>query len=106
MCDRYHDQNAAQWVFEDSPFAPVGIKPGSKDQRCFLRDTSAAIAALARDDPFVVGFAVYTPVGSEPELAGLLPAQFKMLAQRDGDLGSRLSGAARRSFLSVFRQFA
>ena len=51
-----------------------------------------------RDDPFVVGVAVYTPVGSEAELADLLPAQFKMLPQRHGDLGSRLSGAAEDLF--------
>jgi len=77
---------------------PLESEEAAEISRCFLRDTSAAIAALARDDPFVVGFAVYTPVGSEPELAGLLPAQFKMLAQRDADLGSRLSGAAEDLF--------
>jgi glycosyltransferase A (GT-A) superfamily protein (DUF2064 family) len=49
-------------------------------------------------DESVVGVAVYTPVGSEAELAELLPAQFKMLAQRHGDLGSRLSGAAEDLF--------
>lgn len=66
--------------------------------RCFLRDTSAAIEALMCDDPFMVGVAVYTPVGSEAELADLLPAHFKMLAQRHGDLGSRLSSAAEDLF--------
>lgn len=73
---------------------PLQSEEAAEISRCFLRDTSAAIEALRRDDPFVVGVAVYTPVGSEPELAELLPAQFKMLAQRHGDLGSRLSAAA------------
>ena len=66
--------------------------------RCFLRDTSAAIEALMHDDPFMMGVAVYTPVGSEAELADLLPAHFKMLAQRHGDLGLRLAGAAEDLF--------
>jgi uncharacterized protein len=77
---------------------PLQAEEGAEISRCFLRDTSAAIEALMGDDPFVVGVAVYTPVGSEPELAELLPAQFKMLAQRHGDLGSRLSGAAEDLF--------
>jgi rSAM/selenodomain-associated transferase 1 len=77
---------------------PLQAEEAAKISSCFLRDTSAAIEALMRDDPFVVGAAVYTPVGSEAELEGLLPSQFKMLAQRDGDLGSRLSGAAEDLF--------
>jgi uncharacterized protein len=77
---------------------PLQSEEAAEISRCFLRDTSAAIEALMRDDRFVVGVAVYTPVGSEPELADLLPAQFKMLAQRQGDLGSRLSGATEDLF--------
>ena len=77
---------------------PLQSEEAAEISRCFLRDTSAAIEALMRDDPFVVGVAVYTPVGSEAELADLLPAHFKMLTQRQGDLGSRLSGAAEDLF--------
>ena len=77
---------------------PLESEEAAELSRCFLRDTSAAISALARHDPLVVGFAVYTPVGSEPELKGLLPTQFQMLAQRDGDLGLRFSGAAEDLF--------
>jgi rSAM/selenodomain-associated transferase 1 len=77
---------------------PLQSEEAAEISRCFLRDTSAAIEALMRDDPFVVGVAVYTPVGSEPELASLLPEQFKILAQRHGDLGSRLSGATEDLF--------
>jgi uncharacterized protein len=46
----------------------------------------------------VVGIAAYTPIGSEPELVELLPAEFKMLAQRPGDLGARLSGVTEDLF--------
>jgi rSAM/selenodomain-associated transferase 1 len=77
---------------------PLLSEEAAEISRCFLRDTSAVIETLMRDDQFAVGVAVYTPVGSEPELAELLPAQFKMLAQRHGDLGSRLSGAAEDLF--------
>ena len=77
---------------------PLESEEAAEISRCFLRDTSSAIEALMRDDPSVVGVAVYTPVGSEPELAELLPAQFKMVAQRHGHLGSRLSGAAEDLF--------
>ena len=77
---------------------PLQSEEAAEISRCFLRDTSATIEALKRDDQFVVGVAVYTPVGSEAELAELLPAQFKMVPQRHGDLGSRLSGAAEDLF--------
>ena len=61
--------------------------------RCFLRDTTAAIQALIRQDPFMIGVAIYTPLGSETELAELLPEGFKMIAQREGNLSARLAGA-------------
>ena len=77
---------------------PLESEEAAEISRCFLRDTSSAIEAVMRDDQSVVGVAVYTPIGSEPELAELLPARFKMLAQRHGDLGSRLSGATEDLF--------
>jgi len=77
---------------------PLQSEEAAEISRCFLRDTSATVEALMRADQFVVGVAAYTPVGSEPELAELLPAQFKMLAQRQGDLGSRLTGVTEDLF--------
>jgi len=77
---------------------PLQSEEAAEISRCFLRDTSATIEALMRDDQFVLGVAAYTPVGSEPELMELLPAEFKMLAQRHGDLGSRLSGVTEDLF--------
>src|SRR5260370_25988691 len=65
---------------------------------CFLKDTSATIEGLRNEDPFAVGVAVYTPVGTESELEPLLPPGFKMIAQRETDFGNRLLGAIQDLF--------
>lgn len=77
------------------PFSP---EEAAGISSCFLKDTSATIEALRREDPFVVGVAVYTPLGSETELEPLLPPQFKMIAQREIEFGARLLGAIRDLF--------
>src|SRR6266702_5064708 len=77
---------------------PLSPEEADSISRCFLRDTSQAIEALSQEDPFVVGVAVYTPVGSEADLAELLPPGFKMIAQREGGFGTRLLGAAEDLF--------
>jgi uncharacterized protein len=79
---------------------PFSLEDAANISRCFLKDTSAAIEALSREKPFVVGVAVYTPVGSESDLEELLPSGFKMIAQREGDFGTRLLGAI-QDLLSV-----
>jgi rSAM/selenodomain-associated transferase 1 len=56
---------------------------------CFIRDLSRTIGTLAEAGD-VTGYAVYTPVGSEPALRRLLPAHFQLLSQVDGDFGERL----------------
>jgi rSAM/selenodomain-associated transferase 1 len=56
---------------------------------CFLRDVAATIGALTRDGD-VSGYAVYTPAGSEQSLRRLLPADFRLVLQGEGDLGARL----------------
>lgn len=56
---------------------------------CFIADLSATIAAVAEGGR-ASGHAVYTPVGTEAELAGLLPDGFGLVPQGDGDLGARL----------------
>lgn len=60
---------------------------------CFIRDLSATIDELARNDRDVVGYAVYTPIGSETRLQTLLPGGFHLLPQSDGGLGERLLNA-------------
>jgi len=61
---------------------------------CFIRDLAATIAELTRDDD-VTGYAVYTPAGSEPALRALLPADFLLQLQCDGDFGTRVETATR-----------
>jgi uncharacterized protein len=56
---------------------------------CFIRDLSATIQELTEDGD-VAGCAVYTPLGSEPALQRLLPANFHLTPQGEGDLGARL----------------
>src|SRR5438046_2865842 len=61
---------------------------------CFIRDLSATIDDVARDGS-AVGYAVYTPAGTEAELTQLLPPTFRLLPQCEGDFGVRLAAAAR-----------
>ncbi len=56
---------------------------------CFIRDLSRTIASLA-DDGDVTGYAIYTPLGTEPALRQLLPRGFRLLPQCDGEFGVRL----------------
>jgi uncharacterized protein len=58
---------------------------------CFIRDLAHTIHSLGGD---ATPYAIYTPVGTEPELRSLLPPSFRLLPQRDGDFGTRLSHAA------------
>ena len=66
---------------------------------CFIRDLSATIQTLMHGGE-VTGYAVYTPPGSEAALSALLPDGFRLLAQRDGDLSTRL-GAASAELLAI-----
>jgi uncharacterized protein len=77
---------------------PLSSEEGASISRCFLRDTCAAIETLSQEDPFVVGVAIYTPVGSEADLQQILPPAFRMIAQREGGFGVRLSGATEDLF--------
>jgi rSAM/selenodomain-associated transferase 1 len=61
---------------------------------CFIRDLSSTIAEVA-DEGGAVGYAVYTPAGTEAELRRLLPASFQLLPQCDGEFGTRLAAATR-----------
>jgi hypothetical protein len=77
---------------------PLSSEEAASISRCFLKDTSAAIEALSHEDPFVVGVAIYTPVGTEATIGKFLPPGFKMIAQREGSFGTRLSGATEDLF--------
>jgi len=61
---------------------------------CFIRDLAATVGELTRGDD-AIGYAVYTPAGTERALRALLPADFRLLLQCEGDFGTRLSTAMR-----------
>ena len=61
---------------------------------CFIRDLAATIGDLTHDGS-AVGYAVYTPRGTEDTLRPLLPRSFGMHAQCDGEFGVRLATAMR-----------
>jgi len=61
---------------------------------CFIRDLAATIEEVTQDGS-AVGYAVYTPAGTESVLRKLLPPEFRLLLQRTGDLGARLAAATR-----------
>src|SRR5436189_4754275 len=48
---------------------------------CFLRDTTAAIAAISSEG-HARGIAVYTPIGEERVYEGILPDNFELVPQR------------------------
>lgn len=61
---------------------------------CFIRDIAATVSDVARTTG-AVGYAVYTPAGSEDVLRGLLPPDFALLPQCDGDFGVRVAASMR-----------
>lgn len=67
---------------------PLRPEDCSAISACFIRDLAGTIQSLGSD---VAPYAIYTPVGTEPALRTLLPPSFRLLPQRDGDFGTRLS---------------
>src|SRR5262245_61637391 len=56
---------------------------------CFIRDLATTIDGVSRSGD-VVGYAAYTPLGSEQALRKLLPESFHLQYQGEGDFGERL----------------
>lgn len=61
---------------------------------CFIRDLTSTIDEVTQAGS-AVGYAVYTPAGTEGPLRRLLPPSFRMLPQCEGDFGVRLANAMR-----------
>ena len=61
---------------------------------CFIRDLANTIDEVAQDGT-AVGYAVYTPAGTETALRKLLPPSFRLLLQTGEDFGTRLVNAMR-----------
>jgi rSAM/selenodomain-associated transferase 1 len=60
---------------------------------CFIQDLALTIEQLTHGGG-VTGYALYTPLGSEAALRRLLPANFALMPQVDGDFGERLRHGA------------
>lgn len=56
---------------------------------CFIEDLSRTIGELGQA-PDATACALYTPIGSEDLLKPLLPDNFVLVPQREGDFGARL----------------
>src|SRR5438094_608829 len=82
---------------------PLTAEEAAELNKCFLRDTAAAISnACSRRPPgdahsshseaatVARGIAVYTPVGAESAYHDILPPGFSLLPQRGDKFGERL----------------
>src|SRR6184192_946351 len=88
---------------------PLTNEEAAQLNRCFLRDTGAAISAYCSSliapspsRPSARGVAVYTPVGSESDYTDILPTDFILLPQRGKNFGERLYFAAEDLFKCGF----
>src|SRR5881227_1916870 len=82
---------------------PLTPEEAAELNKCFLRDTTAAISNACSRRPAgdarashseaataACGIAVYTPVGAESAYTDVLPADFSLLPQRGDEFGERL----------------
>ena len=72
---------------------PLKLEESAALNVCFLRDTTANIAAVCERGG-AAGLVCYTPVGDEAAFDGILPEDFKLIAQRGDAFGERLLAAA------------
>ena len=89
---------------------PLTPEEAAELNKCFLRDTAAAISSAcsrrpvgdegktARSSPI----AVYTPVGAESAYTDVLPTDFSLLPQRGDEFGERLYFAVEDLFKCGF----
>jgi rSAM/selenodomain-associated transferase 1 len=73
---------------------PLSPEQCASISECFIRDLASNIQTLCDKRAFT-GYAVYTPVGSEDRLRRLIPDEFGLIPQSDGDLGARLFQATK-----------
>src|SRR5205814_3822657 len=89
---------------------PLTPEEAAELNRCFLRDTAAAISSAcsrrpvrdARKTARACGIAVYTPVGAESAYNDILPADFSLMRQRADKFGERLYFAVEDLFKCGF----
>jgi len=71
---------------------PLSAEEAAALNTCFLRDTASAISRTAAGGK-AQGVAVYTPLGAEAAYSEILPKDFVLVPQREGDFGQRLLAA-------------
>jgi len=94
---------------------PLTPEEAAELNKCFLRDTTAAISNACSRRPVgdarashseaataACGIAVYTPVGAESAYTDVLPADFSLLPQRGDEFGERLYFAVEDLFKCGF----
>ena len=73
---------------------PLSMAECAQLSACFIADLGRTLTEVAQGED-AVAYALYTPRGSEPALRMLLPAEFPLLPQVDGDFGARLQHGVR-----------
>lgn len=83
---------------------PLTPEQAAELNKCFLRDTAAAISACCHQCAVghAHGVAVYTPAGTEAIYADILPPDFFLVPQRGNDFGDRLYFAMEDLFACRF----
>ena len=70
---------------------PLTSQQAAELNKCFLRDTAAAISEVTGTSVHgVAGVAVYTPVGAQAAYEDILPPDFFLIPQRGDNFGDRL----------------
>jgi len=80
---------------------PLTADEAAELNKCFLRDTAGRISSATKNKE-AGGIAVYTPIGAESAYDDILPGDFSLLPQREGDFGERLWFAAQDLFRCGF----
>jgi len=71
---------------------PLTAEEAAALNTCFLRDTATAISRATVNGK-AQGVGIYTPVGCEAAYSDILPEDFILVPQREGEFGERLLAA-------------
>jgi len=74
---------------------PLTQEEAAALNRCFLRDMTAAISRVGAG---ARGIACFTPAAAENDYQDIIPAEFKLIAQRGENLDERLTSAMQDLF--------
>ena len=69
---------------------PLSAEEAATLNICFLRDLARSIGKAG---PGAQGIGCFTPAGAAESYREILPGDFQLIAQRNGELGPRLTGA-------------